>query len=167
MPKLYRQVGIVTVSRKPVTRWATRGFAPHSVLPDVPKTAPGERLSPPGDVEFYYAGAFQVMLHSGETGHYRDNLLARPSLWVAMRPDRAEGVTLVTADPYEGEALAGDVGLVVEALEMPAPLRLWIEGFVALHHKEEVFEKRKRRPADPEAMARGGKRVLDKDEYLP
>ena len=99
MPKLYRQVGIVTVSRKPVTRWATRGFAPHSVLPDVPKTAPGERLSPPGDVEFYYAGAFQVMLHSGETGHYRDNLLARPSLWVAMRPDRAEGVTLVTADP--------------------------------------------------------------------
>ena len=51
--------------------------------------------------------------------------------------------------------------------EMPAPLRLWIEGFVALHHKEEVLEKRKRRPADPEAMARGGKRVLDKDEYLP
>lgn len=167
MPKLTRRVAIVTVSRKPVTRWARRGFAPHDVLPDVPATEPGTRLSPQGDVETYYAGDFALTLHSGETAHYRDNLAARPSIWVSMKPDSATGVVIVTADPYEGEALAGDIGFVVEALPMPLAIRDWIAAFIETHHVEHVFEKRKRKRSDPDSLARGGKRVLDKDEYLP
>lgn len=167
MPKLFCRLGIVTVSRKPVTRWGKRGLAPHSVLPDVPATPAGERLSPPGDVELYYAGDFQLMLYSGEAAHYRDNLFAKPTLWVAMRPDDPKGVVMLTADPYEGEARAGEEALVVAALPMPPSVALWVEGFMSLHYKEEVFVKRKRKRADPDALTRGGKRVLDKDEFLP
>ncbi|WP_099865300.1 DUF3305 domain-containing protein [Pararhizobium haloflavum] len=167
MPKVSRRVGVITVSRKPVTRWAKRGFAPSAALPDVPETEPGTRLGPAGDVESYYAGAHAITLYSGETAHYRDNLVAGPSLWISMRPDSATGVMIVTADPYEGEALAGDPGFVVEAVSMPAAIRDWVADFVAVHHVEHVFEKRKRRRADPDALTRGGKRVLDKDEYLP
>ncbi len=60
----------------------------------------------------------------------------------------------LTADPYEGEALAGDDGLVVEALAMPSPVADALAGFVALHHVEHVFVKRKRRRADPDALVR-------------
>ena len=167
MPREMRRVGIVTMSRKPVSRWARRGFAPHEVLADLPATEPGTRLTPPGDVETYYAGDFAITLYSGETAHYRDNLIAKPSLWVSMRPDVSTGVMIVTADPYEGEALAGDIGFVVEAVPMPDAIREWIHGFIEMHHVEQVFEKRKRKRADPESVVRGGKRVLDKDEYLP
>lgn len=166
MPKSVRKVGVVTVSRKPVTRWAKRGFAPSAVLPDVPAVESGARISPPGDVETYFAGAHELHLHSGETGHYRDNLLSNASIWVAMRPDRADGIVVVTADPYEGEALATDPGFVVEAVEMPAAIRSWVADFVARHHVEHVFHKRERKKADPDALTRGGKRILDKDEYL-
>jgi hypothetical protein len=167
MPQTTRRFGIVVVSRKPVTRWATRGFVPSAVLSDIPETEPGTRLGPAGDIETYYAGSLSLTLHSGETAHYRNNLTAMPSLWIAMKPGGPTDLVTLTADPYEGEGLAGDVGLIVAAVPMPAAIREWIGEFVARHHVEETFHKRKRRRADPEALTRGGKRVLDKDEYLP
>ena len=161
MARQHLTVGVVAQSRKPVTRWARRGFAPVGVLVPVPATPPATRLGPEGDVETWYAGPAQVALHSGDTSHYRDNLRsARPSLWVALKAGGLE-VRLVTADPYEGEGLAGDPGLVVEAVAMPDTVRAEVAAFFEAHHVEEPFVKRKRKRADPEAMARGWVRVLD------
>jgi hypothetical protein len=159
MPKELLRLGILAVSRRPVTRWGTRGFVPSQVLPEVPATPPRTRLGPEGDVETWYAGPADLVLHSGETGHYRDNLqMKRPSVWVALRQGAALEIACATVDPYEGEGLAGDPGLVVEALAMPAVVAEAMAAFIATHHVEQVFEKRRRKRADPEALARGGPR---------
>ena len=43
---------------------------------------------------------------------------------------------------------------LLEALPMPPGLRLVVERFVAEHHKQREFHKRKRDRADPEALGR-------------
>lgn len=156
MPREHHGVAIFAVSRGPVSRWAVRGFAASSALDGAVAIAPATRLTPPGEIETWYVGPAQVMLHSGETGHYRDNLQSgRPRLWVALKRGGAvPALVMATVDPYEGEALAGDDGLVVEAVGLPPRLAAAMDAFVSLHHVERVFEKRKRKVADPEALGR-------------
>jgi len=62
----------------------------------------------------------------------------------------------VTADPAEGEALTETGSDLVETVPMPAAVRNTIAAFVAEHHVERSFHKRKRDRADPEALARRG-----------
>ncbi|WP_164127501.1 DUF3305 domain-containing protein, partial [Stenotrophomonas maltophilia] len=81
-------------------------WAPAAILPGVPVVEPWTLIGREGETESWYAGASELIFHSGETAHYRDNLISgRPSIWVALRED-SEGrwqVAAVTADPYEGE----------------------------------------------------------------
>jgi hypothetical protein len=159
-------VGVLAVSRAPATRWGSRVIRPWGVLPAVPATPPGTRLGPAGAVETWYAGPAAVALHPGDTAHYRDNLAARPSLWIALR---AGGLVVagVTADPYEGEGWAGDPGLVVEAVAMPEPVRARVAAFFQAFHVETPFEKR-RRDGGARAGAEGrSARVLDLREPKP
>jgi hypothetical protein len=126
---------------------------PAAILPDLPALDVGTVMTAQGEVYTVFMGDHGVQLHSGETRHYIDNLTAaQPSLWVATDGSK---VQIVTADPYEGEALASDTERVVEALPMPAQVVARIRAFVATHHVEEVFHKRKRIPAtspdDPRA----------------
>ncbi|MFL6839465.1 MAG: DUF3305 domain-containing protein, partial [Bradyrhizobium sp.] len=60
----------------------------------------------------------------------------------------------VTADPAEGEGFTVAAANLVEAVPMPEVFREAIEDFVAEHHVEREFFKRKLRRADPEALAR-------------
>jgi hypothetical protein len=152
MPKEAFKVGVLAQSRPPVTQWGGRVVRPIAVFAQVPATAPGTRVSDEDGVETWYLGASDVTLHSGDTGYYRDNLASgRPSVWVAL-PEASEAararVQLVTVDPYEGEGIASDVGLVVEAVPMPDALRARIEAFIAAHHVDIPFTKRKRQPVD-------------------
>lgn len=161
MPRESLRVGVVGVSRPPANRWATRGVVPFALLADPPSLDPGLLMSEQDGVRMIYMGDHAVLLHSGETRNYIDNLgAARPSLWVSTD---GEEVRIVTADPYEGEALAGDIGRVVEALAMPQAIADRVRAFVEAHHVREVFHKRKRTPAtsaqDPRAT-----RVLAEDE---
>lgn len=155
MPRERIPLALLARSRAPVTRWAKRSVAPTAALMAPPEgAAPGERIGPAGDDEIWYAGPVDLVIHSGDAGHFRDNLhTGRPMLWAALKRGGLE-IAALTADPYEGEVLAGDDGLAVEALPMPEPVARALAAFVARHHVEEAFEKRKRKPADPEALAR-------------
>jgi hypothetical protein len=152
-------VGVVIARRKLKGPWADHVWLPHSVLPAVPDAAPWTRLGGGEEEELYYAGAFDVSLHPSETAHYRDNLASgRPSLWVALRPiagDEFE-IATVTADPYQGEALAGAMDEIVEPVPMPPAIQDKIAAFFEAFHVERPFFKRKRDRADPEALARRG-----------
>jgi len=161
MPRESLRVGVVGVSRPPATRWATRVVVPAALLADPPPLEAGMVMSDQGDVRTFYMGDHAVLLHSGETRNYIDNLAAaRPALWVATDGKK---VQIVTADPYEGEALASDTGRVVEALAMPGAIAERVRVFVDAHHVHEEFHKRKRRPAtshhDPRAP-----RILSEEE---
>ncbi len=149
-------VGVVATRRKLKSAWASHAWAPSAVLPAVPAAVPWTLLSREGEDETWYVGPAEVELHPGETAHYRDNLASgRPSLWVALRPTAGEDyeVALVTADPYEGEAMAEVVDHLVEAVPMPAEIAEGVVAFFSAHHVERPFFKRKRDRAGP-----GGRR---------
>lgn len=151
------QVGVLVARRKLKGPWADHAWLPHAVLPAVPATPPGTRLGGDDEEEIFYAGPFDLSLHSSETAHYRDNLASgRPALWVVLQPvagDEYE-VTTVTADPYEGEALTQGNGEIVEAVPMPPDVQDMVAAFVDAFHVERQFFKRKRDRADPEALAK-------------
>ena len=153
-------VGVVVVRKALKSPWADHAWLPQSILPAVPSAKPWTSLGADGDDELFYAGPCEVRLHPAETAHYRDNLISgRPSLWVALRPiggDEHE-ISTVTADPYEGEALAGAIGEVIEAVPMPPELQAKVAAFFEAHHVERQFFKRKRDRADPEALGRRGR----------
>lgn len=60
----------------------------------------------------------------------------------------------MTAEPSEGEAFTESLTDLVESVPMPDPVHAAIAEFVAEHHVEHQFVKRKRDRANPETMAR-------------
>jgi Protein of unknown function (DUF3305) len=151
-------VGVVVERRKAQSPWIDFTWKPVAVLAGLPEAAPWTKLSEEGDGATFYAGAAEVEMHRTETGNYRDNLgSGAPKLWVALRPtgvDPPYEIFAVTADPSEGEAWTESGGDLVDVVTMPEALRAIVEAFVAEHHVERPFYKRKRDRADPDAFAR-------------
>ncbi|MGY3457216.1 hypothetical protein ACVWW5_002666 [Bradyrhizobium sp. LM3.4] len=116
----------------------------------------------------FYVGAAEIELYRTETENYRNNLVsAAPSVWVALLSaagERPYEIAAVTADPAEGEALTEPGQGIVEAVPMPDSVRDTIASFIAEHHVERTFVKRKRNRADPEALARRGPQYRSDDE---
>ncbi len=164
MPKAVFRVAIVGVSHPPANKWASRSLRPAAVLADLPNLAPGTVMTRQGDVRSIYLGDHAVQLHSGETRHYIDNLAAaQPSLWVAMDDTK---VQIVTADPYEGEALASDTERMVEALPMPPVVAARLRSFIDAYHSEEKFYKRKRTPATSDQDPRAPRILSEEDKWV-
>lgn len=138
------QIGVVVAKRKLKSIWQDHIFIAHSVLPEPPDTPVGSSLGIIGVDELFYGGAHELRIYTGETGHYRDNLLSgTPSLWVAV--NAVGEVTAVAIDPYEGEALVtNNLDDIVERLPMPQTVQATLTQFFEAHHVEQTFIKRKR-----------------------
>ena len=109
----------------------------------------------------------EVELYRSETANYRDNLASgAPMLWVALRATGVEppyGIIAVTADPSEGEGYdRGRQRPRRGGADAGAGARV-IEAFVAEHHVERPFYKRKRDRADPEALGAAGPRAKGRE----
>jgi Protein of unknown function (DUF3305) len=153
-------VGVVVERSKSSSQWADFYWRPAGVLAGAPETPPWTKLSDDGERATFYAGSTEIELYRTETANYRDNLrLETPLLWVILRPAEADPpyeLAAVTADPAEGEAMTEAGANLVDTVAMPKPVQEAVAAFVAEHHVEEVFVKRKRDRANPEAMARRG-----------
>jgi hypothetical protein len=151
-------VGVVVERRVATSPWIEHVWRPVGVLAGAPEAAPWTPLPGASGADTFYAGAAEVELHRSETTNYRDNLTSgQPSLWVVLRPTGAEppfSVVTVTADPAEGEAFTETATDLVEAVAMPEPVAETVAAFVAEHHVERRFEKRRRDRVDPEALGR-------------
>jgi len=168
-PPLTRiSVGVVVERRKAASPWIDFTWRPLMVLPGRPDAAPWTMLAMDAEAATFYAGATEIGLYRTETARYRDNLASgAPSLWVALRPTGGEppyDLLAVTADPSEGESFTQAGDDLVGAVPMPQSVRETVEAFVAEHHVEEVFHKRKRDRADPEALARRAPMRKDQGE---
>jgi len=165
-PLLRIPVGVIVERRKATSPWADVVWRPVAVLGGLPDAAPWTPLAIDGETATFYAGAAEIELYRSEADNYRRNLTsAAPAIWVALQEtggDPPYAIAAVTADPAEGEGLTEPGQGVVEAVAMPEPLRQAVAEFVAEHHVERVFEKRKR--ADPETLARRGPRFRSDDE---
>ena len=151
-------VGVVVERRAATSPWIEHVWRPVGVLAGVPETEPWTSLPGAASADMFYAGTAEVELHRSETTNYRDNLASgQASLWVVLRPtggDPPFTVVTVTADPAEGEAFTETATDLVESVPMPEPIADAVAAFVAEHHVERAFEKRKRDRADPEALGR-------------
>ncbi|MFN3661311.1 DUF3305 domain-containing protein [Yoonia sp.] len=167
MPTKTLRISVLALRRPAVTKWGAGELRPCSVLPQEPDAAPNTLLYADNGVETWYLGGRDLVLYSGDTLHHRDNLSSgRPALWVALRgqdPKTAEIVN-VTADPYEGEGYASDLDLFVEPVPMPGVIATQIAEFVAAHHVDIPFKKRKRHVIDPNAEPPRAPRILQDDD---
>ena len=159
-------VGVVVERSKSASQWADFYWRPLGVLPGAPDTPPWTKLNDNGERASFYAGSTDVELYRTETANYRDNLQSEtPSLWIVLRPVEADPpyeLASVTADPAEGEAMTEAGANLVATVPMPQPIQEAIAAFIAEHHVEQMFVKRKRDRANPEAMARRGPPVKRK-----
>jgi hypothetical protein len=153
-------VGVLVERSKSASQWADYYWRPVGVLDGVPETPPWTKLSDDGDRATFYAGAADVELFRTETTYYRSNLhLETPLLWIILAPvegDPPYELAAVTADPAEGEAMTEAGANLVDSVPMPMSMQEAIAAFVAEHHVEQVFVKRKRDRANPETMAHRG-----------
>ncbi len=157
-PLLRIPVGVVVERRKASSPWADFIWRPVAVLSGLPDAAPWTPLAIDRETATFYAGEAEIELYRSEADNYRRNVAsAAPAIWVALQEtggDRPYTVAAVTADPAEGEGLTEAGQAIVEAVAMPETLRQAIAAFAAEHHVEQVFAKRTRDRADPEALAR-------------
>jgi hypothetical protein len=153
-------VGVVVERLKATSTWIDHLWRPVAVLGGQPATEPWTQLAGNAESATFYAGPAEIELYRSETTYYRDNLQTEaPALWIALRPTGTEppyDVLLVTANPAEGEALTEPGTDLVEAVPMPDLIRNAVAAFVAEHHVEQAFVKRKRDRANPEALGRRG-----------
>ena len=151
-------VGVVVERTKGSSQWVDYLWRPLSVLTGTPDTAPWTQLSGDDERATFYAGAAAIELHRTETGNYRDNLATgEPLLWVVLRRTESEppySLFAVLADPAEGEAMTEAGNDLVETVAMPESIKEVIAQFIAEHHVERQFVKRKRDRANKEALGR-------------
>ena len=161
-------VGVVVECRKATSPWIDFVWRPVKVLEGAPETEAWTALSADDDATTYYAGGATIDLYPSETTYYRDNLAsATPGIWVVLRPTGGEpAYTLlaVTANPDEGEAYSQPGTDLVEAVPMPNSVREMIAAFVAEHHVEQPFYKRKRDRANLESLGRRAPGWQSEDE---
>jgi hypothetical protein len=159
------EVGVVVERSKGESQWVDFHWRPVTILIGAPDTPLWTKLTDDGERATFYVGAAAVELYLTETAHYRDNLqMDPPQLWVVLRPverDPPYELAMVTADPAEGEGMTEAGNNIVEPLPMPEQLQDAVAAFVAEHHVERTFVKRKRDRADPDALARRGLSTRD------
>jgi hypothetical protein len=150
-------VGVVVERSKSASQWADFYWRPSGVLGGTPDSAPWTKLCDDGEHATFFVGTATIELYRTETTYYRNNLESgAPSLWIALRATGGEPpftIAVVTADPAEGEGLTETATDLVEQVPMPESIQALVGVFVAEHHVEERFVKRKRDRADPEALA--------------
>ncbi|MGG5818341.1 DUF3305 domain-containing protein [Falsiroseomonas sp. HW251] len=165
-PKSLRIPVAVIAERRPgTTKWSDEVWRVVEVLEAALPVEPWTRLREEAGRTLFFAGESEVMLHPTDTSNYKHNLeAAQPLVWVVLRhAGTAAGIALhtVTVDPGEAHLHADAGNDLLEALPMPPGLREATADFVARHHVERAFHKRKRDRADPEALAR---RTRDEEE---
>ncbi len=142
-------VSVVLERRAAVSKWVDYLWLPVAVLPGAPEMAIGTKLGTTETGERFFAGSFAMELHRTDTATYRDNLATDAArIWVAARPaaDGSQPVIVgVTPDPAEGESYTEAGDDIVEHVPMTADLVALLHAFIATHHVEREFIKRKRR----------------------
>ena len=153
-------VGVVVERRGAKSLWIDFLWRPISVLAGGSSAAPWTPIGAAAETTLFYAGEAVIELYRTETTNYRDNLASgAPLLWVVLRPTvsaHAYELLAVTADPAEGEAFTDAGNDLVETVSMPTVVAQAIGDFVAEHHVERPFVKRRRERPEPQTLARCG-----------
>lgn len=152
-------VGVVIAREATDHPWQDHRWRPADILIGRPELELGHIISSSKTATLYYAGSFTIELHRKETSAYVVNLENDPPVIYAVlgEPDEDDEpddvdlpvrISYITVSPFEAQDFLDSGEDIVEPLAMPEPLIAWIERFVAEHHEEETFIKRKRDRVD-------------------
>lgn len=153
-------LGVVVERRDIEDRWRRHDWRAVSVLPGAPSGARWRLLRRDGPLCVFHAATLTLELYQKETEGYRVNLANTPPvIYVVLRAGEEHGEEdvepfLLTACPFEAESYAESGDEIVEGVPMPPAVRALVQDFVARHHADEPFKKRKRLPYDPRKRAR-------------
>jgi len=141
-------VSVVIERRETDNQWDDHLWRPIGVLPRA-DLEPGKMLAEGEGWAQYYGGVLDIELYRGETDGYRTNLSQEPPLiYVVLRRSADAEVLefepfMVTACPYEAMSYSEGNDDVVEGVPMPPEVMEWLREFVAVHHVDKPFVKRK------------------------
>ena len=156
-------MGVVIERREVDHAWQDHCWRPVSVIPGAGPVDGWQVLDSGAGWTRFHAATLDLELHRKETEAYKVNLSsAPPRVYVCLRveeeapdPGREVAPFLVTASPYEAQDYIDSGDDIVEGVPMPEGVIAWIQDFVARHHVDEPFVKRKRARHDPDAAAFG------------
>jgi Protein of unknown function (DUF3305) len=141
-------VTVVVERRASNHAWQDHVWRPLGVLPRM-AGEPGQVLASDQGWTQYYGGDLDIELYRGETDGYRTNLSqASPVVYVVLRRNAEADMLefepfLVTVCPYEAMSYGDGNDDIVEGVPMPPEVGEWLREFVALHHVDRPFVKRK------------------------
>ncbi len=149
-------VGIVVRRSPPAMKWAGEEWRPIAVIPSAPE-AEWVEIGREGESIDYHAATLPLTLHRAEVSGYAASLdMAEPSLFVGLAPAEDPAapmpweVVFVSASAHDAQDYLDGEDVLVEAVPMPPSILEWIADFVAAHHREERFRKRKRKGLEEE-----------------
>ena len=159
-PQATIPVAVLAERRPGVTIWQSHVWRAVAVLEEAPPVPAWTKLREENGRELYFAGTAEVTLHRTDTPNYKENLeAAEPLIWVVLR-ETPQGMQIqaVTVDPGEAEIYTEGPSDLLEALSMPPGIRAILVSYVAEHHVEREFHKRKRDRQDTDSLGRKGER---------
>ena len=152
-------VGVVVERRKAMSQWADFIWQPVAVLPDAPDATPWTVLKHDGDRTSFYAGP-----RDRRIPHHRDVALPgqsrrrTPSFgWCCARPKPPIRPIRSRASPRirsRARAIPKPATTSWSRFRCRTLIRDALEAFVAEHHVEQTFYKRKRDRPNTEALGR-------------
>lgn len=167
-------IGVVLERRKIDNPWVDFSWRAIAVIPGAAPLDPAKddwKVLAEGDgFTHFHAATFDLELFKKETEGYRTNISsAPPSVYVVLHPDE-EGVCdhevlpfLITCCPFEAESYVESGDEKVDAVIMPPQIQAWVEDFIADHHVDVPFKKRKQKKAfDPRKNLDGPKPPIDR-----
>jgi Protein of unknown function (DUF3305) len=154
-------ISVVIERRASSNRWADHLWRPVGVLPRA-ASEPGKLLADGEGWAHFQSGTLNLELFRGETEGYLTNLSQKvPVVYIVLRRNESgDGLEfepfLATACPYEAMGYTAGGDEIVEGVPMPPETMLWVREFVAHHHVDEPFKKRKNKRHQDDY---GGKRA--------
>ena len=146
------RVGIVLERHRIDHPWQEQAWRGAALGPGAPDIAAPRLLAEGEGWQRYHLATLDIELHRGETEGYRYNLSqAEPVVYTLWRLPNEDPASCpepfhVTVCPYEAQDYLDGGDVVVEGARMPEAVALWLAGYVARHHVDAPFEKRRRKP---------------------
>ena len=147
-------VGIVLERREVEGPWINYTWHAVSVIEGAAGVSEWMKIQSGEGWVRYHAATLELELFRKETEGYKHNLsLGQPSVFIVLREgdedDDHELVPfLATVCPYEAQDYMDSGEEIVEQVSMPVGIAAWMAEYIDVHHVDEPFKKRRRKPFD-------------------
>jgi Protein of unknown function (DUF3305) len=170
-PDAVMPISVVLERRAGKTVWQDYVWRPLGVLPQIADER-GRVLAAGKRWTHFYGGALNLELFRGETEGYLTNLSQPgPVVYVVLRRnEEADGGLefepfLATVCSYEAMGYSVSSDEIVEGVPMPPDVVAWVGEFVARHHVEMPFKKRRNKSHEDDYGGKRPHRAAAQEEF--